>query len=169
MNSAMALHRATWLRLAALSGVAVALFTYLGWQAGETIVPPGPPLRAAGWTLPTLPQEDAAKDLAAVTARHPWSSMFAAADAKGGAGAPASQAPPAAPPWRLAGIIERPDAVMAVIATGAPGAVKYEVRKIGDNLPDGSTLVEITSDNAVAKAAGPAGERRVYWLFRGKS
>ena len=174
MSSNIAVAKATWIRLAVLSGVAVALFAYLGWQAGEATVPPGPPLRPTAWALPALPQEDPAKDLAAINARHPWSNMLAGlADPKAAAAAAAAGgAPPGAPPppsWRLAGIIERADGRFALIATGAPGPVKYQYRSVGETLPDGSRLVEITTDNAVAQTAGPAGERHVYWLFRGKS
>jgi hypothetical protein len=167
MSPSFVVHRATWMRLCVLGGVAVALSAFLGWQAGETAVPAGPRPAPAKWALPTAVPEDSAKDVAALTARHPWSSQFGTVDgANGSAAAPGTPAPV---PWRLAGIVERPDGRFALIANGQPGAVKFEYHSVGDKLPDGSTLVEITSDNAVTEAGGSPGEQRVYWLFRGKS
>jgi hypothetical protein len=171
MSPSFVVHRATWMRLCALSGVAVALSAFLGWQAGETAVPAGQRLAPAKWALPTVVPEDPAKDLAALTARHPWSSQFGTPDAanSGANGLAAAPGTPAPVPWRLAGIIERPDGIFALIANGQPGAIKFEYRGVGDKLPDGSTLVKITADNAVTEAGGSPGEQRVYWLFRRKS
>jgi hypothetical protein len=171
MSPSFVVHRASWMRLSVLGGVAVALSAFLGWQAGETAVPAGPRPAPAKWALPTVVPEDPAKDVAALTARHPWSSLSGTADgvnggATGPAGAPGTPAPV---PWRLAGIVERPDGIFALIANGQPGAITFEYRSIGDKLPDGSTLVKITSDSAVTEAGGSPGEQRVYWLFRRKS
>jgi hypothetical protein len=170
MSPSFVADKATWMRLCMLCGVAVALSAFLGWQAGETAVPASSRLASAKWALPTVVPEDPAKDVAALTARHPWSSQFGATDGANGANGPgAAPGTPAPVPWRLAGIVERPDGRFVLIANGQPGAIKFEYRGVGDKLPDGSTLVEITSDNAVTEAGGAPGEQRVYWLFRRKS
>jgi hypothetical protein len=170
MSPSFVADKATWMRLCVLGGVAVALAAFLGWQAGETAVPASPRLAPAKWVVPTVVSEDPAKDVAALTARHPWSSLFdTAAGANGANGPGGAPGTPAPVPWRLAGIVERPDGRFALIANGQPGAIKFEYRSVGDKLPDGSTLIEITSDSAVTEAGGPPGEQRVHWLFRGKS
>jgi CBS domain-containing protein len=171
MISSFVVHKASWMRLCVLGGIAVALASFLGWQAGETTVSAGPPLAPAKWALPTVVPEDPAKDVAALTSRHPWSTQFGVPDvANGGAnGSAAAPGTPAPVPWRLAGIVERPDGVFALIANGQPGAIKFEYRGVGDKLPDGSTLVKITSDSAVTEAGSSPSEQRVYWLFRRKS
>jgi hypothetical protein len=171
MSPSFVVHGASWMRLCVLGGVAVALSAFLGWQAGETAVPASPRPAPAKWALPTAVPEDPVKDVAALTARHPWSGEVGAGDVANGANGPTVGAPgkPAPVPWRLAGIVERPDGIFALIANGQPGAIKFEYRSVGDKLPDGSTLVAITSDNAVTEAGEAPGEQRVYWLFRRKS
>ena len=170
MSPSFAVDRASWTRLCVLGGVAVVLSAFLGWQAGETAVPAGPRLAAAKWALPTVAPEDPGKDLAALTARHPWSSVSGTTDvANGGNGPGAAPGTPAPVPWRLAGIVERADGRFALIANGQPGAIKFEYHIVGDKLSDGSRLVAITADSVVTEAAGSPGEQRVYWLFRGKS
>jgi len=163
---------ATWIRLAVLSVIAVVVSVFLGWQAGQTPVPPGVPLAPTPWTLSSRPAEDPARDLGILTARLPWTNAFLAASSAGaGAKAPGTAgaaSDPKSVAWRLAGIGRRPDEDFVVIAIGQPDATKFEYRHVGDALPDGSTLVQITSDNAVTAADGPSGEQRVYWLFRGK-
>jgi hypothetical protein len=167
----------TWIRLAVLSGVAALVSAFLGWQAGQISVSAGAPPAPTPWELPSRPTEDTARDLAILNARHPWTNPLLAAGAgaglpgaaggAGAAGAGASNPKPAV--WRLAGIVQRPGEDFALIVVGEPGAAKLEYRRVGDSLPDGSTLVQITADNAVTKSAGSTGEQRVYWLFRGKS
>jgi hypothetical protein len=160
-------YHATWKRLGALSGIAVAVASFLGWQAGYTVVDPGPPLARTRWSLPGQVAEDPARDLAILTARRPWSDGFAGQaetgpDGQRGAAAGSAQALQ----WRLAGVVERPDGNFVLIATGPPNAVKFEYRAVGDTLPDGSTLVEITSESATIQGAGKDAERRALWLFR---
>jgi hypothetical protein len=161
----------SWIRLAVLSGVAAVVSAFLGWQAGQISVPAGPPPAATPWVLPPRPTEDPARDLAILTARGPWTNAFLLARSAGiGSEQPeAARASNSKPPvWRLAGIVQRPGENFALIVIGQPDAAKLEYRRVGDSLPDGSTLVQITSDNAVAEPAGSSGEQRVYWLFRGK-
>jgi hypothetical protein len=160
----------TWIRLAVLSGVAVVVSAFLGWQAGQISVPAAPPPAPIAWELSSPPTEDPARDLAILTARRPWTNASLAAGAGDAqhqpAGAAANPAPAA---WRLAGIVQRPSENFALIVIGAAGAAKLEYHRVGDVLPDGSTLVQITSETAITESAGAAGARRVYWLFRGKS
>jgi hypothetical protein len=165
----------TWIRFAVLGGIAVVVAVFLGWQTGQISVPAIPPPAAIAWVLPSRQIEDSARDLAILSTRRPWTDAFLAARsaAPGAAGArqPGAAQPSGAKPavWRLAGIGQRPGEKFALIAIGEGGAVKLEYRRIGDLLPDGSTLVQITPDNAVAEPAGTSGEQRVYWLFRRKS
>jgi hypothetical protein len=160
--------RTRWIQLAILSGLAVLVATFLGWQAGQIVVSAGPPVAPTPWALSAPPAEDPRRDMAIVTARRPWTNAFLAADAgaKQPGAAGASNSKPVE--WRLAGLVQRRGENFALIVTGQPGAAKLEYNRVGDALPDGSTLVEITADNAVAKPAGSSGEERIYWLFRGK-
>jgi hypothetical protein len=164
----MSLGITTWIRLAVLSGVAAVMSAFLGWQAGQISVPAGPPPALAPWVLPPQPTEDPRRDMAIVTARRPWTNAFLTTDTgiKQPGAAGGSNSKPVA--WRLAGLVQRKGEDFALIVTGQPGAAKLEYNRVGDLLPDGSTLVEITADNAVAEPAGSPGEERVYWLFRGK-
>jgi hypothetical protein len=161
MMTAALVHRVGWVRLAVAAGTIVSGAVLLGWRAGNTPVPPLPPRAATPWSLPRLDADDPAKDLAVLTARHPWTS-----------GGPGRRAlgPAAAPPppinWRLAGIITRNDVTFALIAIGRPGTPsKLEYRRVGDALPDGSILVGINSDNAVSEDKGKAKKQRVFRLF----
>lgn len=160
---------ATWIRLAVLGSFAVAVAAFLGWQAGQIPVPATPPPAPTPWALPPQASEDLAKDLAILAKRRPWSNPFAAAGAAAGAGQPGAGPAPSAEAagWRLAGLVERPGENFALILTGQPGAAKLEDRRVGDLLPDGSTLVQVTPDRAVVTPAGSS-EHRTYWLFRGK-
>lgn len=159
----------SWIRLAVLSGVAAVVSAFLGWQAGQISVPARPPSPPTPWELPAQPAADPTKDLAILTARRPWTNAFLAAGANAAQGAAAGASGSPAVEWRLAGIVERPGENLALIVIGQAGAAQLEYRRIGDALPDGSTLVQITPDTAVTKPAGSSGEQRVYWLFRGKS
>ena|SRR5579863_5028408 len=159
----------SWIRLAVLSGVAALVAAYLGWQAGQVSVSAGPPLAPTRWELPAQSTEDPTRDLAILTERRPWTNAFLAAGAGSVQRGPAGPAnsPPIA--WRLAGIVRRPSENLALIIIGEASAAKLEYRGVGDVLPDGSTLVQITSETAVTKPAEASGEQRVYRLFRGKS
>jgi hypothetical protein len=145
------LDRVTLYRIGAAFGFAVLMALFLGWGSGYT--PPPPLTRAAPeqWKLNPPAPPDAAKDLAALKARHPWSAdMPGAASAAGGAGGADGPGAPADPKavWRLAGVIERGDERFALIAIGVEPSVTLEYKKIGDALPDGSVLVQITPNSA---------------------
>jgi hypothetical protein len=159
----------SWIRLAVLSGIAAIVSAFLGWQSGQILVPAGPPLAPTPWELPPRSTEDPTRDLAILTARRPWTNAFLEAGAGPAQAEPTGAASSRAAAWRLAGIVQRLGENLALIAIGQPDAAKLEYRRVGDSLPDGSTLVQITSDNLVTKSLGPSGEQRVYWLFRGKS
>jgi hypothetical protein len=160
----------SWIRLAVLSGIAAIVAAFLGWQAGEVTPPAVQSAAPTGWTLPPQPTEDPQKDLTMLTARRPWTNPLAAARlAAGGTQPGAAQNSNATPAWRLAGLVQRPDVDFALILIGPPGAEKLEYRGIGEALPDGSILVQITSEPAVTETAGSSGKQQVYWLFRGKS
>jgi hypothetical protein len=153
------LDRVTLYRIGAGFGFAVLIALFLGWGSGYT--PPPPLTRAAPeqWKLNPPAPPDAAKDLATLKARHPWSADLPGAAAggaggTGGAGGPGAPADPQAV-WRLAGVIERGDERFALIAIGVEPSVTLEYKKIGDALPDGTVLVQITPNSATT---GPSEE-----------
>lgn len=168
MRSGIAVDRASWSRLGLLAGGATTVALWLGWQAGETPVTPTPNPPPARWAMPEKPAEDPARDLAILTARRPWTNAITglAGAAQPGQNPGGIGAPGAPPEWRLAGIVERSDGNYVLIATGQPGSTKIEYRRVGDSLPDGSTLVDIGPDSAIARPADTAGDQRVMWLFR---
>jgi hypothetical protein len=141
------------LGLAALLAVAVAF----GWRAGEAPLDTSKLVAAAPWSLVQVTHPDPRRDLALLTARHPWgSAAFRDVDS------PRSPAPP----WHLAGIVERGDKRYALVLLGQGPAAKLEYRAVGDSLPDGSVLVRIEPDSATSEGGQSATvERRVYRLF----
>src|SRR5437773_8410053 len=94
----------------------------LGWRAGEApsanaVAPPPAP-----WALPQVEARDPARDVATLTARHPWGGDAAFRDTE--------TAPPAyspgAMPWQLAGVIDRGGERFALILVGQGPAAKIE-------------------------------------------
>ena len=149
------------IRLGIPIGVIFLCAMFLGWNAGDTPLPPAARMAPVPWSLPTAEVRESAKDLAIVTAGRPWNRGFASADA-GASLAPAV----AAPSWRLAGIIQRNDQRFALIASGPDAAAKLDYLGIGDALPDGGVLVDITQDSAAVEGGiTAAAGRRVYRLF----
>lgn len=149
------------IRLGIPIGVIFLCSVFLGWNAGDTPIPPAVRVAPAPWSLPQAEVPESAKDLAIVTSGHPWNRGSASADA-GASPAPAA----AAPTWRLAGIIQRNDQRFALIASGPDAAAKLDYLGIGDALPDGSVLVDIMQDSAAVEGGkAPAAGRRVYRLF----
>jgi hypothetical protein len=166
----MTWHNIGWQRFVVLSVIAVAIATFLGWQSGYTIAETGAPLAPTRWSLPTPISEEPDKDLATLTGRRPWSGALpGTTQGETGANRPAtgSAGSAAALTWRLAGLVERADGNFVLIATGPANAAKFEYRGLGDKLPDGSTLVEITVDHATVETGGTNRDRRVLRLFRG--
>ena len=161
MNTTSGAHALNLARLAALGGLAGLLALFLGWQAGETVVSADPPPARVAWRLPALAEVDSTKELAVLTARKPWGEETAAG--------PVVVVPGAARPleWRLAGVVERPDGVFALIAIGKSGPMKYEYREVGGKLPDGSTVVKITNEYVKIRSRDDGDDERVLWLFRG--
>jgi hypothetical protein len=156
------LPRRRLLQLCAASAVLVAGAVILGWHAGEPATATAPAPVPAPWALPQINLSDPARDVASLTARHPWG---------GGAGfhdidSPQRTPAPAGAPWHLAGIIERGGERFALILVGQGPAAKLEYRAKGDLLPDGNVLVQIGADSATSEAGkAAAAERRVYRLF----
>ena len=161
MNTTAGRRGTSLARLAAMGGLAVLLALFLGWQAGETVVSAAPPPPRTSWHLPVLTEVDSAKDLAVLSARKPWGGETASG--------PVAAVPGAARllEWRLAGVVERPDGVFALIAIGKSGPMKYEYRTVGEKLPDGSAVAKITSEYVSIRPADAGGHDRVLWLFRG--
>ena len=165
-------------RLVAVAiAVLLAAALVLGWQAGDTPLPPPAKAEPAKWSLPKLTHSDATADLAVLKNRHPWSGLFTlgpTAAAPGGPAVPGGNAAPggpgahpaAAPPpsWRLAGVVERGEDRFALVAPG-PGTGELSYLRLGDRLPDGSTLVAIAPDSATTADAKSPARRRVYRLF----
>lgn len=131
----------------------------LGWQNGAIAGKPAAPPRPIAWSLPQSAARDPAGDLAMLEARHPWGGRAAFRDIDAGP-------PPAQAPWHLAGIVERGDERLAMIFVGIGPAAKLEYRSLGENLPDGSVLVQIGADSATSeRGKSSVAERRVYRLF----
>ena len=173
MNLTIAAHKATWARLAALIGIATALSAFAGWQAGQPVVPPTPLPAPTPWELPRQKSEDSARDLRILTTRLPWDggplkavAAISAPGRPGARGTPASSKP--SNEWRLAGIVQRSDENFVILAIGPPNALKFEYRQVGNKLPDGSVLIEITADRAVTRRGTSLTERQTYSLFHRK-
>lgn len=149
-------------RLALLAAIAIVAAMFLGWQRGEMLVPPAAAPVAERWTLPAATEEDANKEMSFLSERHPWG---------GGRDKPGET--PVGPDkinrttWRLAGIVERTEGRFALVAIGPPGTANLEYRALGDQLPDGSRLVEITPDSATSEGVEPGAARHTFQLFRG--
>ena len=138
-----------------VAGLAIGWLTAdSGSDTAKLVAPP------ESWKEPALRHEDSAKQLANLTQHSLW-----------GAGGPGTQtssedeqaeaAKLAATQWRLSGIVNRHGASLAVILL--PGAAKSPPRvqynKIGDQLPDGSRIVEIA--RTTITVAGESGQRQV--------
>jgi hypothetical protein len=139
-------------------GVIFVCAALLGWSAADTPVPPAPRVAAGSWSLPQVEARDPARDLAIITAGRPWDRGIGSPDTGSAAAAAAG--------WRLAGIVERNDQRFALIASGPDTAAKLDYLSLGDSLPDGSVLVELTPDSAAVEGGkSAAAGRRVYRLF----
>jgi hypothetical protein len=149
-------------KFALLAALAMAAAMFEGWQSGETVVSPAATPAGKHWALPATAVEDADKDMRFLTERHPWG---AERDKPGGAQVGPDKNDKM--PWRLAGIVERADGRLALIAVGPPGAANLKYCAIGDNLPDGSRLVDITTESATSEGPDPGSSRRTLQLFRG--
>src|SRR5712692_7567532 len=127
-------------QLCAAFAALVAGAVVLGWRAGETPTATAAAGAPAPWALPQVSVRDPARDVAILTARHPWGGGAAFRDID------SARAPSLATmPWHLAGVIERGDERLALILVGQGPAAKLEYRAKGDLLPDGSVLVQIGS------------------------
>jgi hypothetical protein len=121
----------------------------LGWRAGQTADPVAGPTAKEQLALTAPKEENVTKDLGALTSLHPWSGFVEQQK-------PARPPPPARPTWRLAGIVQRGDETYALITTSQGPAAKFEYRRVGETLPDGSILVQITADSAKTQMSRPS-------------
>ena len=150
-------------QLGAGFAVLFAVAVGLGWRAGEAPTATGALAAPAPWALPEVTASDPGRDVAILTARHPWGGGAAFRDIES---TPPPAPPPAVIPWQLAGVIERGGERFALILLGRGPSAKLEYRAIGDSLPDGSVLVQIDADSATSDGGqSAAAERRVYRLF----
>jgi hypothetical protein len=139
-----------------LGGAAMALIGFAaGWGLGDDGADAE---KLAGlaerWQEPALRPDDTAKALASLTDRTLW-----AGGGKDAAAADAAKSASAA--WRLSGIVTDSGPPLAVILVGkdskAAGSVLYS--KAGDDLPDGSHIVDITK--TAITITGDGGSRQV--------
>jgi hypothetical protein len=170
--------RRNLIRIAGVAVVALVGAVALGWRAGETVVPPLPPVAKDAWSLPKSQPEDIDKDLALMKGKHPWTG-FLNMDKRVTLNRRPENAPPVRPPsrpkpkvpWRLAGIIQRGEESFVLIATGQAAKTTLEYKRVGDSLPDGSILVQIMADSAKTQApssessASQDPQTSVYRLF----
>jgi hypothetical protein len=110
------------------------------------------------WKEPALRRADTAKLLADLGQHSLWGN--------GGPAAAADAAPKAATKeWRLSGIVAQSGAPLAVILLPEAGktAPHVQYNKIGDELPDGSHIVEIAKTTITV--AGESGQRQVKLFY----
>jgi hypothetical protein len=147
------------MRLLAGSSALLVAGLVIGWLTAED-TPDTSKLAAPkeNWQEPGLAQADAAKSVASLAQRPLWG------DSGPKAGAAATDKPKSAD-WRLSGIVTKSGPPMAVILQGEPGKPSSHVQfgKIGDALPDGSHIVEITKTTMTV--AGDSGQRQVKLFF----
>ena len=144
--------RRTLVRLAVAGVLLISAGAALGWKAGQTDEPPALPTAKEKWALAAPQGDDTTKDLAILNLRKPWGSPDEARREQ-----PTARTAP--PQWRLAGIVVSGEEKLALISTGQYPRARFEYRRIGESLPDGSILVQITSDSAKTEsrsAPGPA-------------
>lgn len=122
----------------------------LGWNAGEMTPPPPGPIAHDPWSLDQPTQADVTKDVGVLATLHPWAGIVEAKKPQ----APEQRRAP--PSWRLAGVVQRGDEKLALIATGKPPRISFEYKRVGESLPDGSILVQITSDSAKTQKSSPS-------------
>lgn len=159
MNRSAALPRGTWLKVGVVAVILFAGAAALGWRAGFTLPPPQAVRPEAPWSLPPPQQNETNRDLAVLASRKPWGDASSVAEEHR-----QPVRPPARLSWRLAGIIQRGGDTFALIAQGMPA--KFAYLRVGDALPDGSKLIEITADEAVAQGGkDDAHAKHVYRLF----
>lgn len=118
-----------------------------GWRGSD----PPPALAHPRSVLPPTQAPDRSApdaDLAWLARRDPWGARVAPP--------PIPAAPTAqqavARPWRLGGVMTWGGDTMAIIL-GGPG-VAPEYRRIGENFPDGSRIVDIRSDGVTVELGG---------------
>ena len=120
----------------------------LGWR--DSSPPPALTQPRAASPPPASParyKPDA--DLAWLARRDPWGARATPAPAP----APAAVAQPSvARPWRLGGVMTWGGDTIAIVL-GGPG-VAPEYRRIGENFPDGSRIVDIRSDGVTVELGG---------------
>jgi hypothetical protein len=143
------LERRARLQFGIAVGVLVVGAAALGWRAGETLPPPPSAIAKDPWSLGPLKNQDTAKDVELLRQRRSWNGF----EREGGPQQAATRAPAAAVPWRLAGIVRRGDESLVLISTGRAQTTKFEYRRVGDALPDGSILVQIMSDGAKTQSS----------------
>jgi hypothetical protein len=145
------------LRMRLLLGAAAILLVgiAMGWVMGDdgsdAANLAGP---AERWQEPALRPDDTAKALASLTERTLWA----------GGGKDAAAADPtksAAAAWRLSGIVTDSGSPLAVILIATDGKTAAHVLygKAGDDLPDGSHIVDITK--TAITITGDSGPRQV--------
>jgi hypothetical protein len=150
---------ATRLAIAVLVVFAGALV--LGWGAGDATLPAAPTAAAPPWSMPSPRPDDPSRDLALLTARHPWSAGAASDPAAAAAAAAAA----AHPSWRLEGVVVRGRERFALVGAGTAAAAPLAYLRVGDRLPDGGVLVAIASDSATVRDPRLPAQPRVYRLF----
>ena len=154
------------IRLGVGAGLIFAAAVVMGWRAGETPVPPPPPAAKEQYSLATRKPDDLDRDLAFLKFRRPWRALGQKVEPKL---MRSNNTHPAETRWRLAGIVQRGDKSFVLIATGQPRHADYEYRTVGDSLPDGSILVQITLDSAKTRPTTPPDAKtREYRLFNKK-
>lgn len=162
-------------RIVAVAGGAVGVGFGLGWFDAAGTAPPVTVAAArAQWAMPQLPTVDTARDLNLLDGRKPWGATVlegtdkAAAQAKTGKGTAGTDTGNKAAvdrvDWRLTGVISLDKELWAVVAIKKPdGTYKSELRRVGEQLPDGSRLEAATPDKIEINDEGQRTTVRLFW------
>jgi hypothetical protein len=149
--------RRTEVQAGAAAGAALLVALVMGWLNGRAHPATLHAQDEEQWSIPQVRESSAARDQAVLSSRKLWNGYYATGSSQGG-----GQSAPAK--WRFAGTVVRGQERFALIAGESGGKLQY--LKIGDKLPDGSSLVDISPDTLVSDGgSGTPEERHSYHLF----
>jgi hypothetical protein len=145
-------------RLSAGAAILLVLGLSIGWLMADDGSDAKLAAPAEIWKEPTLQRADTAKLQASLAQHSLWGDAAPAAGAADAAKAAASS-------WKLTGIVDEDGTLVAVIQVTEAGATapKSKYPKSGDELPDGSHIVEISKTSMTV--AGDSGQRQVRLFF----
>lgn len=137
------------------NNIVIVLLLVLGVAAGwiwkalpEPRVPGSAAIKAEQWELPAEAEADLKKSADAITGRNLWGTVAAAKEVSLND-----------PEWRFAGVFRNGEEYYVLISIDKKPA---EIRKIGDTLPGGSKILEISEDNLCVLVNGKRRKLEIY-------